>query len=108
MLSDDWNLPWSNSQAALGTECRAVSRPYEESEKERVWKLLSEAGLVDITLDEFPERIKEAKHVVMGRLSELLELTTDIQERQSAAYSLATLKKLETALWRSGRRRSCD
>ena len=70
--------------------------PYEEPEKERVWKLLSEAGLVDITLDEFPERIKEAKHVVMGRLSELLELTTDTRECQSAAYSLATLKKLET------------
>ncbi len=70
----------------------------EESEKEQVWKLLSEAGLVDITLDEFPERIKEAKHVVMGRLSELLELTTDTQERQSTAYSLATLKKLETTL----------
>jgi hypothetical protein len=75
-----------------------VSEPYEESEKERFWKLLSEAGLVDITLDEFPERIKEAKHVVMGRLSELLELTTHIQERQSAAYSLATLKKLETTV----------
>jgi len=72
--------------------------PYEESEKERVWKLLSEAGLVDITLDDFPERIKEAKHVVMGRLSELLELTTDIRERQSVAYSLGTLKKLEATL----------
>jgi hypothetical protein len=76
-----------------------VSRPYEESEKERAWKLLSEAGLVDIALDEFPERIKEAKQVVMGRLSELLELAADIQERQSAAYSLATLKELETTLW---------
>jgi len=48
--------------------------PYEESEKELVWKLLSEAGLVDITLDDFPEPIEEAKHVFMGRLSELLEL----------------------------------
>jgi len=85
-----------------------VSGPHEKPEKERVWKLLSEAGLVDITLDEFPERIKEAKHVVMGRLSELLELTTDVQERQSAAYSLATLKKLETTLRRTGRRPGCD
>jgi hypothetical protein len=85
-----------------------VSGPYEESEKERVWKLLSKAGLVDITLDEFPERIKEAKHVVIGRLNELLGLTTDIQERQSAAYSLATLKKLETRLCRSGKRPGCD
>ncbi len=67
--------------------------PYDEFEKEQVWKLLSEAGLVDITLDDFPELLKQAKHVVMGRLSELLELTTDIQERQSVAYSLGTLKK---------------
>ena len=73
--------------------------PYEESEKERVWKMLSEAGLIDITLDDFPERIKAAKNVVIGRLRELLELTTTIQEeRQSVAYSLGTLKKLETTL----------
>jgi hypothetical protein len=85
-----------------------VSRPYEESERERVWKLLLEAGFTDIALDEFPERIKEAKQIVMGRLSELLELTTDIQERQSAAYSLATLKKLETTVWRTGKRRDSD
>ena len=95
MLSDERSLEQQSGH--LRTECRAVSED-EESEKGQVWKLLSEAGLVDITLDEFPERIKEAKHVVMGRLSELLELTTDIQERQSAAYSLATLKKLETTL----------
>ena len=75
-----------------------MSRPHEESAEEQVWKLLSEAGLIDIPPDEFAERIKEAKHVVMGRLSELLELTTDIQERQSAAYALGTLKKLETTL----------
>jgi len=83
-----------------------VSRPHEESEKERVWRVLSEAGLIDIPPDEFAERIKEAKQVVMGRLSELLELTTDFQERESAAYSLATLKKLERTVSRSGRRRS--
>jgi hypothetical protein len=72
--------------------------PYEEPEKEQVWKLLSDAGLVDITLDDFPNRIKEAKHAVMGRLAELLEPTTDIQERESVAYSLGTLRKLETTL----------
>jgi hypothetical protein len=92
----------------MRTEYRTVSGRYEESDKERVWKLLSRAGLVDITLDEFPERIKEARLVVMGRLSELLELTTDVQERQSAAYSLATLKKLETTLRRIGKRPGCD
>jgi hypothetical protein len=68
--------------------------------------VLSEAGLIDIPPDEFAERIKDAKHAVMGRLSELLELTTDIQERESAAYSLATLKKLERTVSRSGRRSS--
>jgi len=78
-------------------ECKAVS-PFEESEKEQVWKLLSEAGLVDITPDDFPERIKAAKDAVIDRLRELLELTTNIQERQSVAYSLGTLKKLETTL----------
>jgi hypothetical protein len=83
-----------------------VSRPHEESEKERVWRVLSEAGLIDIPPDEFAERIKEAKRVVMGRLSELLEATTDIQECESAAYSLATLKKLEGTVSRSGRRSS--
>jgi hypothetical protein len=83
-----------------------VSRAFEDSEKERIWKLLSEAGLVDITLDDFPERIKQAKDVVMGRLGELLERTNQIQERESAAYSLATLKKLETTLGRSRKRRS--
>jgi hypothetical protein len=83
-----------------------VSRPHEESEKERVWRVLSEAGLIDIPPDEFAERIKEAKHVVMGRLSELLEMTTEIQERESAAFSLATLKTLERTVSRSGRRSS--
>lgn len=81
-----------------------MTRPDEESEKERVWRVLSEAGLIDIPPDKFAERIKEAKHVVMGRLSELLEQTTDIQEREAAAYSLATLKELERTVSRSGRR----
>jgi len=83
-----------------------VSRPHEESEKERTWRVLSEAGLLDIAPDEFAERIKDAKDVVMARLSELLGLTTHIQERESAAYSLATLKKLERTVSRSGRRSS--
>jgi hypothetical protein len=68
--------------------------------------VLSEAGLIDIPPEEFAERIKEAKHVVMGRLSELLEATSDMQERESAAYSLGTLKKLEGTVSRSGRRSS--
>ena len=73
-----------------------------QSGKEQVWAVLSEAGLVDIPIDEFSERVKEAKKAVMDRLGELLESTTDIEERDSAAYSLATLKKVETALQRKG------
>jgi hypothetical protein len=76
--------------------------------KQQVWSLLSEAGLVDIPTDEFSERVKEAKNAVMDRLGELLESTTDIEERDSAAYSLATLKKLETALQRKGTPRTAD
>jgi len=72
----------------------------DESGKQQVWSLLSEAGLVDIPTDEFSERVKEAKQAVMDRLGELLETTADIEERDSAAYSLATLKTLETALQR--------
>jgi DNA-binding ferritin-like protein len=83
-----------------------VTRPDEEFEKEGVWRVLSEAGLIDIPPNEFAERIKEAKHVVIGRLSELLEHATDIQERESAAHSLATLKQLERTVSRSGRRSS--
>jgi len=83
-----------------------LSRPNEESEKERVWRVLSEAGLIEFPPEEFAQRIKEAKHVVIGRLGELLERSTDIQERESAAYSLATLKKLEGTVSRRGPRSS--
>lgn len=48
--------------------------------------------------DEFPERIKEVKRVVTGRLGELLEMKAGVQERDSAAYSLGRLKDLETTL----------
>jgi hypothetical protein len=48
--------------------------------------------------EEFSERIQEVKQVVTGRLSELLELRTGVQECQSAAYSLGRLKDLETTL----------
>lgn len=75
-----------------------MSRDDDKPEEQQVWKLLAEAGLVEITLDEFPERIKDVKNVVMGRLSELLESKTGIQERESAAYSLGTLKNIEAAL----------
>jgi hypothetical protein len=84
-----------------------MGKPYQ-SGKQQIWSLLSEAGLVDIPTDEFSERVKEAKKAVMERLGELLESTTDVEERDSAAYSLATLKKLETALQRKGSPRTAD
>ena len=71
-----------------------------ESEKLRIWNLLSKAGLLDIPPEEFPKRVHEAKSAVMERLHELLELPTDVGEREAAAYSLATLKKLEATLKR--------
>jgi hypothetical protein len=47
---------------------------------------------------EFPERIREIKSVVTGRLGELLEMKAGAHERESAAYSLGRLKDLETTL----------
>lgn len=70
----------------------------KEPVKEEVWRLLSDAGLVDITPDDFPERIREAKHTVLRRLTELLEATSDPEERESTAYSLGTLSRLETTI----------
>jgi hypothetical protein len=75
-----------------------TSQSDKTDEQQQAWKSLSKAGLVEIALDEFPERIKEVKHVVMRRLSELLELKNRIQERNSVAYSLGTLKNLEETL----------
>jgi len=70
----------------------------EITEQQRAWKSLSKAGLVEIGLDEFPERIRQVKLVVMSRLSELLERKNRIQERNAVAYSLGTLKNLEATL----------
>jgi hypothetical protein len=75
-----------------------MSSKNDETDAQQVWKSLAEAGLDEIALDEFPARIKAVKLVVMGRLSELLELKTGVQERDSAAYSLGTLKNLEATL----------
>ena len=79
-----------------------------QSGKEQDWSLLSEAGLVDIPTDGFSERVKEAKKAVMDRLGQLLEATNGNEERDSAAYSLATLKKLENALQRKETPRTAD
>lgn len=87
----------------METECRNVCPSGEKSDKQRLWISLLEAGLIDIPADDVPDRIKEAKAVVMGRLGELLQLQSNIQERESAAHSLATLKKLETTLSRTAK-----
>ena len=72
-----------------------MSAPDEETEQQKLWRALSEAGLVEIRLDEFAERIKDVKRIVAVRLRELLDFNTGIKERESAAYSLGTLKGLE-------------
>ena len=72
-----------------------MSRSDKETEEQQVWRVLSEAGLVEIRLDDFAEKIRDVKRIVMVRLCELLDLNTDSQERQSAAYSLGALKRLE-------------
>ncbi len=72
-----------------------MNRSDEEPDELQVWSVLSEAGLVEIRLDEFAERIRDVKRMVTGRFFDLLNLNTGVQERESAAYSLGTLKGLE-------------
>ncbi len=67
----------------------------EETEDQRDWRALSEAGLVEIRLDQFAERIADVKRLVIVRLRQLLDFDNGIEERESAAYSLGTLKGLE-------------
>ena len=57
--------------------------------------MLSEAGLVEIQPDEFAERIRDVKRIVIVRLREMLDVNTGIEERESAAHSVGTLKRLE-------------
>jgi hypothetical protein len=72
-----------------------VSRSDDEPDELHAWRVLSDAGLVEIGPDEFAERIKDVKRIVTVRLRELLDFNTGVQERESAAYSLGTLKGLE-------------
>ncbi len=70
----------------------------EEDRSQRVRKSLADARLVEIELDEFPDRIREVKQVAIGRLGELLQKETGLQERRSVAHSLGTLSRLEATL----------
>ena len=72
-----------------------MDRSDDEPDELQVWRVLSEAGLVEIPLDEFAERIRDVKRIVTGRLFDLLNFNIGVQERESAAYSLGTLKELE-------------
>ena len=72
-----------------------MNRPDKETAEQETWRVLSEAGLVEIRLDEFAERIRDVKRIVTVRLRELLDLNGGTKERESAAYSLGTLKELE-------------
>ena len=70
----------------------------EEDRRQRVRKSLADARLVEIELNEFPDRIREVKQVAIGRLGELLQNDTGLPERRSVAHSLGTLSRLEATL----------
>ena len=79
-----------------------------EENIQKARKSLNDAGLVEIALDQFPERIKEVCHVAMGRLGELLERKNDVEERECVARSVGTLKRLENKLEATGRSSKSD
>ena len=70
----------------------------EEDRSQRVRKSLADAHLVEIELDEFPDRIREVKQVAIGRLGELLQKETGPREHRSVAHSVGTLSRLEASL----------
>ena len=70
----------------------------QDDRTQLVRKSLADARLVEIELDEFPDRIREVKKVAIGRLGELLQADTGLQERRSVAHSLGTLSRLEATL----------
>lgn len=70
----------------------------EQDRNERVRKSLADARLVDVELDEFPDRIREVKQVAVGHLGELLQQDAALREHRSVAQSLGTLSRLEATL----------
>ena len=75
----------------------------DQKPPKQIWQCLSDAGLVEISVEEFPARIRTVKQTVMSRLGQLMYEQTDWRERESAAYSLGTLKKLESKLAGAGK-----
>jgi hypothetical protein len=59
-----------------------MGRSDEENSEQQAWKTLSEAGLVEIRVEEFAERIRDVKRLVQVRLRELLDF--DAQASKSA------------------------
>lgn len=70
----------------------------EEDRSQRVRKSLAEAHLVEIAVEEFPDRIRDIKQVAISHLSELLQNETGLQEPRSVAHALGTLSRLEATL----------
>ena len=58
----------------------------EKNSGQQDWKILSEAGLVEIRVEEFAERIRDVKRLVQVRLRELMDFDAGYKERESAAY----------------------
>ena len=75
-----------------------MDRSNDRTQTQRIWKALSDAGLVEIKPDEFPAKIKKVKHVAILWLGELLERRTAGREKEIVARSLGTLKRLEEAV----------
>lgn len=80
----------------------------EEKNIQKARKSLTDAGLVEIPLDQFPDRIKHVCHVAMGRLGELLERKNSVEEREGVARSVGTLKRLESRVEATSRLTKSD
>ena len=70
----------------------------EEDQSQQVRKSLADARLVEIELDEFPDRIREIKQVAIGRLGELLQDDSGLREGRAVAHALGTLSRVEATL----------
>jgi hypothetical protein len=70
----------------------------EQNRSQRVRKSLADARLVEISPEEFPDRIREVKQVAIGHLGKLLETDAGLREPRSVAQSLGTLSRLEATL----------
>jgi len=70
----------------------------DEDRSHRVRKSLTDARLVEISPEEFPDRIREVKQIAIGHLGQLLETESGLREPRSVAHSLGTLSRLEATL----------